>query len=468
MGEECLCNQPGWCINTDKYQCDNSQVRAGFCMGAANIRCCPSSMFSPVKPALAGGGSAVAGASATTTAHVRPDAPQFEGCNKGQEGFCINTQDYSCHGADVMTGFCTGASHIRCCPSLQVWAVLQGARNGGDAGDGAVVNKVSFAEGGADAGYGTCNKGLTGTCIDASSDSGSCDISTVSGFCDGAANIKCCPASETKSDGTTVPTELVLQLSCEGGTRPEPRSGSSSGTGGSSSVGFSSGGDGGTSALTISSDVQQQINMRSTNASAAVGAATDSFIASCGLGSRTQLQDGWVACICDKSAECTGAGYSYWAREVCRDCYCDSAELSDFRNELAAFESASASAGAGRGRAPAAEEPGRSSSSSDGDSAAVVVGVLCAVLVVLALIAVAAGMQMRSQSGSATLASTEGKVAINAVLAGDRVGHANPVYAVPMAGADNGEAAQYVVVGDSGQSRVRTISNATYLNSSHV
>ena len=212
------------------------------------------------------------------------------------------------------------------------------------------------------------------------------------------------------------------------------------------------------------------------------GCPTDSFIASCGLGSRTQLQDGWVACICDKSAGCTGAGclkqhgYSYWAREVCRDCYCDSVELSDFRNELTAFENASTNASTGRGRAPATEEPGRSApateepgrsfSSSDGDSAAVV-GVVCATVVVLALIAVAAGMQMRGQSGSATL-TTEGKVAMNAVLAGDRVAHATPVYAVPMAGADNEEAAQYVVVGGHSQARVRTISNATCLNSSNV
>ena len=41
-------------------------------------------------------------------------APLRDGCTKGQAGFCIDTNTEECDGADVKSGFCSGAGNIQC------------------------------------------------------------------------------------------------------------------------------------------------------------------------------------------------------------------------------------------------------------------------------------------------------------------------------------------------------------------
>eukprot|EP00729_Bicosta_minor_P008274 gene8274-35311_t len=59
-----------------------------------------------------------------------------ENRTKGQAGFCIDTKTDECDGADVKTGFCEGASHIKCCPTSKVKGVDDGSddQTGGDDG----------------------------------------------------------------------------------------------------------------------------------------------------------------------------------------------------------------------------------------------------------------------------------------------------------------------------------------------
>jgi len=98
-----------------------ADVKSGFCKGASNIKCCPTSK---VKDEGNNGGSDNDGGGvygydyggqATTK---KPD--DRASCNRGQVGFCIDTNSEECDGAAVKSGFCDGAAHIKCCPSSKV------------------------------------------------------------------------------------------------------------------------------------------------------------------------------------------------------------------------------------------------------------------------------------------------------------------------------------------------------------
>ena len=217
----CLYGQSGFCVDTGVEECVGATVKTGFCTGSSSWKCCPSSVAkdigvakgsSPTQPVGADGGVATQSVTASTRTPY-PDAPQREECAKGQAGFCINTKAYTCEGAGVLTGFCAGASHIKCCPSSDASAIVgyEGQEAGND-GAASIKNFIgddddAGAVKGTDAGA-ACNKGLAGQCVNV----------YVHAF--GPIILTPCPYDPIKLAPTCTPTPLVPNISpCD---RPQP------------------------------------------------------------------------------------------------------------------------------------------------------------------------------------------------------------------------------------------------------
>ena len=79
--DSCLYNQPGSCINTDTHTCRGAQVRAGFCRGAGNIKCCPSGQKDAKPPST-----------------PPPPSSGDKDCLYSNPGTCIDTNMFDCKG----------------------------------------------------------------------------------------------------------------------------------------------------------------------------------------------------------------------------------------------------------------------------------------------------------------------------------------------------------------------------------
>lgn len=201
IGAACLRGQPGRCINTAKRFCVNDDAIIGYCIGPANIRCCPTGLSTPVT--LSGGygydydPGEDAGSSPAPGPTVVDDAGYYEAYDFGSErygggpeigaggrfddcetafrGSCINVQIHACLGAAMVTGYCPGAAEIQCCPT------------------GARATKAVAGEASVRDALGACHN-HRGMCIDTTS-TRCVGESTVAGFCLGADHVRCCPTS---------------------------------------------------------------------------------------------------------------------------------------------------------------------------------------------------------------------------------------------------------------------------------
>eukprot|EP00729_Bicosta_minor_P005196 gene5196-9091_t len=249
LRDGCTKGQAGFCIDTNTEECDGADVKSGFCSGAGNIQCCPTSKVkgenvgatlfpkpvtqapreteevgewiqckcdgADVKSGFCSGANNI---QCCPTGRVKANDSR-DSCSNGQAGFCIDTDAEECDGADVKSGFCSGANNIKCCPTGRVKANdSRDSCNNGQAGfcidtdaeecDGADV-KSGFCSGAnnikccptgrvkANDSRDSCNNGQAGFCID--TDAEECDGADVkSGFCSGANNIQCCPTGKVK------------------------------------------------------------------------------------------------------------------------------------------------------------------------------------------------------------------------------------------------------------------------------
>ena len=184
---ECKFGQDGICIDTGRFACHGGQIKTGYCAGAYNVKCCTSGVGSPKRP-TAPTPVPTATRKASTVSAALPNA-----CMYGQTGTCINTNTHACRGANVRTGFCSGADHIRCCPSGQA-----GVK---PATTITPVTRTTKRPLGTPLlplrGDAACMNGQPGSCIDTHTHT--CVGSAVKvGFCVGSWNIRCVNGETTK------------------------------------------------------------------------------------------------------------------------------------------------------------------------------------------------------------------------------------------------------------------------------
>ena len=174
--DACLYNQPGVCIDTSSFVCRGAQVKSGFCRGASNIKCCPSSQK-----------TAKATSPTPPPPKVTPSPPGKDACLYNQAGVCIDTSSFVCKGAQPRTAYCTGAANIRCCPSGQKGA-KQATASPATTAPPAPPALLPYA----------CLRGQPGVCIDIRSEA--CVGGGVkTGFCAGGVDTKCCPTGDVAS-----------------------------------------------------------------------------------------------------------------------------------------------------------------------------------------------------------------------------------------------------------------------------
>jgi hypothetical protein len=214
---------------------------SGHCAGAANIRCCPTGvaleittvsrctvstvrvcawrmclyLFSPFidnqyvhcSHRLASHNTAPPPLSSSSPyaqthahAHIRTHTharlctsypSQYVSCLNGKAGNCIDINKETCDGTSVLSGFCAGASNIKCCP-------VPGTPSG--------VTAPTTEPDPTSSEYASCLIGKAGSCINVNTET--CEgASTITNFCSGASNIKCCPVPGTPSGATPEPTD---------------------------------------------------------------------------------------------------------------------------------------------------------------------------------------------------------------------------------------------------------------------
>ena len=178
----------GRCWDTATATC-SAEYLTGYCPGAANIKCCP-----------------------TGTAPPLPPPPPSSCTRKYTSGACLDDTSDAC-GTAFETGLCPGASNIRCCPTGRTGAGTgAGAGASVDAGAGAGAGGGAVATLGPEPGPGPggwavattrrpsvaagalsgCSKGQAGSCVDTFVLE-CVGAATLSGYCAGAAHIRCCP-----------------------------------------------------------------------------------------------------------------------------------------------------------------------------------------------------------------------------------------------------------------------------------
>ena len=179
----CLKNQPGFCIDVNTEECDGAQVKTGFCSGAGNIKCCPTSKVKGADNSKTGYDDDNGGDDGTTLSFCELPRPS----KKKLAGTCIDTNEKSCYGASVVSGYCPGAAQIKCCPRK---GTPTSSSNDDYYGFGYTGGTD---EAGGEKTVVACNKGQSGSCVD--TEAQTCNGATfLTGYCDGAANIKCCPS----------------------------------------------------------------------------------------------------------------------------------------------------------------------------------------------------------------------------------------------------------------------------------
>lgn len=292
--EGCEKGQDGSCLDTTQWRCNGAELMTGFCEGDATIRCCPE----PGRPfATLGGGS---GSSTGTPSSSGPGSdaggapPLSQGVCEGGAGYCYDSSRVQCKGAGALVGFCPeGDANVKCCPS-----------------EGNLVELPADAAIGA---YASCLDGQAGTCIDTRTHE--CDGGvTMVGVCNGDGAIRCCtaPGTPTKiGDGTVQFKQHTVVVQC--------RTDSSMAIGGTYQRA-----DGNLGVAPMAA-----VSMPSRSDPAAwqtLGSV------GCHM-SRTSLQDGWTACVCEEGV-CAGDAcfdqddISYWQQGTCTNCVCDTSATS--------------------------------------------------------------------------------------------------------------------------------------------
>ena len=166
-GTSCIKDRKGTCIDAATTRCADAATLKGHCSGPAAIVCCPEPGY----------GAALAG--------VSTPAPVVGGaCLYDRPGVCIDMGETACEGAAVLTGYCKGAGHVRCCPQPGFPEKVPAT----SAPIGSATTTTISPHSGT-----PCSKGKSGVCIDTLQQS--CGgAATLTNFCPGAAHVRCCPA----------------------------------------------------------------------------------------------------------------------------------------------------------------------------------------------------------------------------------------------------------------------------------
>jgi hypothetical protein len=329
----CIGGQSGVCINTFTFDCGSSATLTGFCEGANHVRCCPSSDPEPKLVSDGAGADGYGGHGSGATGYGGDDFDNGGGwaddggygdddqlalglgaCNV-MDGVCIDVTRTDCIGQPALGGFCGGKNHIRCCPAPASIAKLQ------------QTSAVGAA----------CLQGSAGVCIDIRTNNCLGAVVLV-GICAGDASVRCCP----EPGRPEYPHMHVV--------------GGSGGVGQGSGFGddlTDSANGGGGSGTDVFAGVEVTLSCTSTETGLAgqqqyrtdmtlglspplrhnvEGAAAAAWApASCHM-SRTSIQPGWTACVCDTGG-CSGSGcnvnaaVAFWEQGECPDCVCDDAAL---------------------------------------------------------------------------------------------------------------------------------------------
>jgi hypothetical protein len=185
----CLNGQTGSCMDVNTQECVGAGVLTGFCAGASNVKCCPGTVINagPNDDTKKTGQEKYGGYGGYGDYFsYNDDSVQEASCLNGQAGSCVDSLSRACEGADLLTGFCAGAGHIKCCPPPGASKALN-KKNG--------TLSIDDDDEAADVDHSKCyDQQNGGRCIDTTVFQ--CDgAATVTNLCPGAAVIRCCPGS---------------------------------------------------------------------------------------------------------------------------------------------------------------------------------------------------------------------------------------------------------------------------------
>ena len=294
------------------HTCVGEQVKSGLCPGDNDNKCCPTS--NALEKTATPSPPPSPPPSPSPSPSPQP-ASADDACLYGQKGACINVKTHTCVGEQVKSGFCPGDNDNKCCPTSTARET--------EATSHSTPARPAVP----------CKRGQPGQCIDTNAQT--CGVATLSGYCDGPSNVRCCAGDAEARDPVKQGTKVTITLFCDGGSPPtflQPAG--STYTNGAPELmatktnGFQGGKGDVSFALSI-----EGLGPLPTDSSDTLRDCTNSEISP---------QDWGVACLC-RTGNCVGEQcfkqsvdgqtFSFWKRGACGDCDC-AGSLDDTRREL--------------------------------------------------------------------------------------------------------------------------------------